>query len=191
MGIEDFAGLPGKDLSADHLRHLMAINEVHLAAEKGCKLAGYSLAAWINDNRLRSDNVKLLARERSKSVLLIPDGYFSVTVPNMGTTHCFLELDRGMMQVSRFTAKVRSYTEFYKSGQFNRQFGAQGFRVLTVVDGVGEGRVTNIKNATAKLPSIGRRFWFAHLKDISPETIFSAPIWSIAGGESNIPLIVQ
>lgn len=189
MGIEDFAGLPGKDLSADHLRHMMAINEVHLAIEKGCQLAGYELTTWLNDNRLRSDNVKLRTGKRSDSVFMVPDSYFVFHVPGKGASHCFLELDRGKMQVTRFTDKVSSYVEYYKSGQFNSQFGAQGFRVLTVVDGVGEGRVINIRNASAKQPAIGRRFWFAHLDAISPETIMSSPIWSIAGSDDKISLI--
>ncbi len=190
LGIEDFAGLPRGDFSANHLNHLMAISEVHLAVEKACKNAGYKLTAWLTDNQLRSRDVKMRVYSRRSAPSLIPDGYFAVSIPNVGTTHCFLELDRGMMSIPRFTEKVRAYIEFYKSEQFAKHFGAKGFRVLTVVDAAGEGRVNNLKNATARVPAIGRRFWFAHLNGISAETVLAAPIWSIADGESNIPLIV-
>lgn len=189
MGFEEFAGLPQKDLSADHLKHMLAMNEVHLSIEKACKRAGYTLNTWWNDNRLRSNEVKIRTKRGSKSVSLIPDSYFSITVPDVGTTHCFLEVDRGSMDTARFTDKIRAYVAFYKSGEFSKQFDAQGFRVLTVVDGVGLGRVINLRNASAKMPAIGRRFWFTHLQALTPETVLNQPIWDIAGSDSQVPLI--
>jgi hypothetical protein len=189
MGIEEFSGIPGKDLKPMFLYHTVAISEVHLAFEKACKRSGYSMGNWLNDNRLRSEGTKVRIASQRNPVTLIPDSYFTITVPNLGTTHCFLELDRGTMDSGDFKKKVEAYVAGYKSGEFNRRYGAQGYRVLTVVDGVGEARVTNLANATANIPSIGRRFWFTHMKRLSPETVLSDPIWQIAGSNDFVPLV--
>src|SRR5690606_22510 len=101
---------------------------------------------------------------RRQKVSLIPDSYFNVFVPDRGTTHFFLELDRGQMEIKRFREKVEAYVAYYKTGQYSQRYQAKGFRVLTVVEGVGEGRLRNLVQDTAKVSGIGRRFWFAHLE---------------------------
>jgi DNA-binding MarR family transcriptional regulator len=189
MGIEDFAGLPDKNVKALFLRHMLAIGEVHLALEQACQQTGYTLNTWLNDQRLLSAANKARVARPQRAVALIPDSYFSITVPNLGTTHCFLEVDRGTKSGSDYAQKMAAYVQFYKSGEFSRRYDAQGFRVLTVVDGVGERRVANLVKATAQVPAIGRRFWFTHLKHITPSTVLSMPIWQIAGSDERVALV--
>lgn len=189
MGYDDFSGLPGRDLKPMFLYHTVAISEVHLAIEKACQQSGYTIGIWLNDNRLRSEGMRVSIASERKPVPLIPDSYFTITVPNKGTAHCFLEVDRGTMDAGDFKKKVEAYSAFYKSGEFHRRYGAPGYRVLTVVDGVGEGRVNNLVSATANIHSIGRRFWFTHMNRLSPATVLSEPIWKIAGSPDSAPLV--
>ena len=104
-------------------------------------------------------------------------------MPQKGTTHFFLELDRGSEELKRFRDKVEAYVAYYKSGMYAQRYGAQGFRVLTVVDGVGEGRLKNLVDDTARVAGIGRRFWFTHLADATGATVLTEPIWSVAGSD--------
>jgi len=191
QGIEDFAGVPTKMISAMYIEHTLAINEFRIAAAQACASQGWAIERWITESELKSprnyDRVSIPSRRQKVS--LIPDSYFSVFVPDRGTTHFFLELDRGQMEIKRFREKVEAYVTYYKSGQYSQRYQAKGFRVLTVVEGVGEGRLRNLVQDTAKVSGIGRRFWFAHLEAIKPDTIFTAPIWWVAGSDQKEALI--
>lgn len=189
MGIENQAGILGKDLSPLYLQHMLSLNDVHIAIELACATDGYQLGEWLTDNRLKADYDRVKIASSPKPVSVIPDGFFWIDVPNLGKTFCFMELDRGTTDVSDFTRKVEAYVAYYKSGQYTKRYGAQGFRVLTVVEGIGEGRVENLRQATAKMGGIGRRFWFTHINHISRETVLHEPIWSIAGGEGKSAFI--
>ncbi|MCA9904045.1 MAG: replication-relaxation family protein [Anaerolineae bacterium] len=191
MGVEDFTAIPGKDLSSLFLEHTLAINEVRIAIAQACEAHGWTLAQWLTENELKADYDRVYVKGERRSVALVPDSFFSIYVPEKGTTHCFLELDRGTMTLKRFRDKVAAYVSYYKNGGFKQRFGAQGFRVLTVVDGVGRGRTDSLVQMTAAMAGIGRRFWFAHLDDIQAKSVLSQPIWRVAGGEEHVPLVVS
>ncbi len=60
--------------------------------------------------------------------------------------------------------------------------------MLTVVDGIGVGRVDSLVEGCGEVRGIGRRFWFGHLADMKPESVFSEAVWSIAGTDETVSL---
>lgn len=189
MGIEDFTGIPSKTISPMYIEHTLAINEFRIAVVQACEAQGWQIARWLTENELKADYDRVRIRARKASTSLIPDSFFTLVVPEKGTTHFFLELDRGSMELKRFREKVEAYVAYYKSGRYAERYGAQGFRVLTVVDGVGEGRLRNLVEDTAKVPGIGRRFWFSHLADVTEQTTLIQPIWYVAGSNEKEKLV--
>lgn len=186
LGIDDFSGLPSKKLSPLFLEHTLAINDVRIAITQACEQQGWSVPIWKSENDIKADYDRVTIQPRpgkSQSVSLVPDSYFVIEIPGKGVSHFFLELDRGTMTVQRFRTKVLSYVAYYKTGAYQRRFQAQGFRVLTVVDALGIGRVENLVQHTASISGIGRRFWFTHLSSISLENVLTVPIWFVAGAE--------
>lgn len=186
MGIEDFRGIPTADISPMFKEHTLAINEFRIAITQACESAGWQVMTWKTENEIKADYDKVSVRTpkgKIQFVPIVPDAYFIVEIPNKGIAHFFLELDRGTMTLERFNTKVAGYVAYYKNGGFSKRFNAQGFRVLTVVDQVGKGRVQNLVQETAKLEGIGRRFWFAHLTDVSITTALRSPIWLVAGDD--------
>lgn len=189
MGVVDFTGVPNKSISLMYIEHTLAINEVRIAVSQAAAARDWQVAGWLTENELKADYDRVRVRGRKASVSLLPDSFFSLVVPEKGTTHFFLELDRGSMELKRFREKVEAYVAYYKSGKYAERYGAQGFRVLTVVDGVGEGRLKNLVEDTARVPGIGRRFWFSHLADVTDKTALTEPIWSVAGSNEKERLV--
>jgi len=189
MGVDNFVGLPSKQMSAMYLEHTLATNEFRIAVSLACQRNGWEVETWLTDNEMKADYDRVKIPSRKQPVSLIPDSYFSIHVPDRGTTNFFLELDRGTMPIKRFREKLEAYVAYYKTGAFTKRYAAKGFRVLTVVDGIGEGRVENLVNDAAQVTGGGRRFWFIHLDRVEPATILTQPIWSIAGQAEHQALI--
>ncbi len=90
------------------------------------------------------------------------------------------------MTLARFKTKVQGYVAYYRSGAYEQRYGLRSMRVLTVT--LGEGRLTHLKAATEEAG--GREwFWFAPLSELSPDTVFSAPVWWVATRGDRAPLI--
>lgn len=191
LGIEDFTGLPDKDISNMFLEHTQAINEFRIAMAQACQRLDFKILEWKTENEIKADydkvNIKT-QRGKTQAVPVIPDSYFVIELPGERVSHFFLELDRGTMTLERFKTKIAGYVNYYKQGAYEKRFEAKGFRVLTAVDTPGEGRLNNLISQTATIPGIGRRFWFAHLSSIAPETVLTIPIWTIAGSTQPEPL---
>jgi DNA-binding MarR family transcriptional regulator len=188
MGFEDVPDVPSKGLSGTFLEHTMAINIFRIAITQACLAQGWEIAGWLTENELKADYDRVRVAGKKRSVALVPDGYFTVRVPGKGLTHFFLELDRGTMTVARFREKIKAYVVYYKSGGYAKRYGAQGFRVLTVVDGIGVGRVDSLVEGSGEVRGIGRRFWFGHLENMRPERVLDDEVWQIAGANGKVPL---
>lgn len=180
-GVSDFTAVPGKRLSALFLEHALAINNFRIAFSQGCEARGWTVGHWLTENEIKADYDRVQVPGKKRPVALVPDGFFSVEVPNKGTTFFFLELDRGTMTLARFRDKVATYVAYYKSGQYQRRYHARGFRVLTVVDGSGGRRANNLVRVSGQVPATGRRFWFTLLSRVKPETVLDSPIWYVIG----------
>lgn len=183
LGVEDFSGLPSRGLSGVFLEHTLAMNDFRIAVTEACERLGWRIAVWRTENAIKADYDRVAVRTRGKVevVPIVPDSYFVVEIPDRGVSHFFLELDRATMTLRRFKTKIAGYVEYYKSGGYQKRFGAQGFRVLTVVDAPGTVRVENLVKDSESIPGIGRRFWFAHLPDLTPERVLTGQVWRIGG----------
>lgn len=186
MGVEDFSGMPSRNLSGVFLEHTLAMNDFRITVSEACERLGWRIAVWRTENALKANYDRVTVRTRGKveAVPIVPDSYFVVDIPGRGVSHFFLELDRATMTLRRFKTKIAGYVAYYKSGAYQRRFGAQGFRVLTVVDAPGTVRVENLVKESASIPGVGRRFWFAHLPELTPERVLTGPVWRIGGHAS-------
>jgi hypothetical protein len=97
-----------------------------------------------------------------------------------GEAYFFLELDRARSSLKRFRQKVAAYLEYINSGAYERRYGTKKLRILTVTTSK---RTDHLKQLLAATQAAGgkKRFWFAMLHEITPETVFHAPIWHVAG----------
>jgi Replication-relaxation len=184
LGIEDMSGQPSKKLSPMFLEHTLAINDGRIAVAHACEQQGWSVLTWKTENDLKADYDRVILQTKSgktQSISVVPDSYFVIELPGRGVSNFFLELDRGTMTLDRFRTKVAAYVAYYKTGGYTKRFGAQGFRVLAVVDTISPNRVDNLLAQTATVNGIGNRFWFAHLPDVLSQNVLTEPIWRVAG----------
>ena len=181
QGTEDFSTQPSRSLSPMFLEHTLAINDFRIAATQAVEQCGWHITTWLTEGEIKADYDRVRIPSQRGTVALVPDGYFSICVPGRGTTHFFLELDRGTMTLQRFRDKVAAYVTYYKTGAYSKRYGAQGFRVLTVVAGASDRRVNNLADASSQVGGIGRRFWFVQSDRVTQGSVLSNPIWRIAG----------
>jgi hypothetical protein len=180
-------------------KHEIAINEFRIAVELGCQQKGWQLENWITEQEFKEPSLlkqmRVVDIETNRKIPVVPDSFLAIFFPEVNKKALFfLELDRGTMDLGRFRfKKIRGYhllAQKWQEVELFRKYRDLSitFRVLTVVDG-GEKRAWNLKEKTAereflsekpeeKLPK-SRRFYFTTLDKISPQTIFTQPIWLI------------
>jgi Replication-relaxation len=143
------------------ITHRLAINEIHCMVEKGLiPSAGAKFVRWVSF-------FESIERDNS----LIPDGYFEVVTPER-TWAAFLEVDLGHERHVVWHAKVQAYLRYAKSGNFERQFHKNQFRVLVVTNS--ERRMQSLRNATAVITE--KLFWFSTFEKVQRDG-FWASTW--------------
>jgi hypothetical protein len=88
-----------------------------------------------------------------------PDAHFALEVPNLGTAHHFLELDRGNVSLQRMEERYRHYFTFW---QFNAGDSFPHFRVITVCEVVVTSKRCERQRAELEGPDLGE-LCFLHL----------------------------
>jgi len=177
-----------KELKDEFLEHTLAIADFRIAVTLACQQAGYELFLWKGENELRADYDRVSVRTSkgySRSVSVIPDGYFVVKTPK-GKAHFFLEMDMGKMTTGRFRGKVDAYVAYYQQGGYQRRYQTKSLRILTVT--VGKERLTHLKRVTEQV-SDTNWFWFSTVSQMAPERVLAAPVWQIAGRDEAGTLI--
>jgi len=101
---------------------------------------------------------------------LIPDGYVEFTTRS-GITACFLEVDLGHESLTIWKGKAQNYLALALSGEYQKQFEQERFRVLVVASS--ERRLHSIRRAVVAVT--GKLFWFATLESVG--TRFFDPVW--------------
>jgi hypothetical protein len=173
-----------KNIGSDFLEHTYGINQVMVAVAVACQKANYTLDFWLTERQVKEsyDYVTITtAREKPRKLPIVPDAIFAIIADNR-RFHFFLELDRATMPLKRFKSKIRAYTTYHQSGAYQKRFQTNSLRVLTVVESkssIGEKRLPNLKQATEEAGG-QRRFWFTLLKDVTPQSVLTAPIWAKA-----------
>lgn len=155
------------------IQHQLAINEVYCSLKYGNRSPnGITFGRWMG-----------FPKQPVPGLRLIPDGYFEIDTPS-GTAASFLEVDLGHERLRVWQDKVRNYLDLAVTGNFEREFKQQRFRVLVVADS--ERRLDAIREAV--LPLTDKIFWFATFESIRRYGIFSA-IWRRPKGQESQSLI--
>ncbi len=176
-------------LSDLFLNHLLRTNDVRLAIAVAAENHGFTIEEWLDDATLRKaqnkDYVTIPGTgEKEEKAALVPDGYFHLDTGSHDYHH-FLEVDLRTVvgKSSRWgrrdwARKIRAYLAYYDSGQYQQRYETTSLRILTVTTGAR--RLKNLKEITERAGG-RKRFWFTTFEELTPTTVFTEPIWQIAG----------
>jgi hypothetical protein len=161
-------------LAADQFtQHRLAINDIRIQAQfRTIPQPGFLFARWL-----------VFPAFLSNSIPLVPDGYFEIESPE-GTLAMFCEVDRGMESQKVWKQKTELYLRLATSGEFEKLFGKQRFRVLVVT--TSPGRLQSLRVTIAALTE--KIFRFADLETINRNGLFS-PCWLRTRGEERHSLL--
>lgn len=149
------------------IQHQLATNEVYCALKYGERTpAGIVFSRWM-----------VFPKKPVPGLRLIPDGYVELGTPS-GIVAAFLEVDLGHERLRVWQDKVRNYLDLAVTGNFEREFKQERFRVLVVADS--RRRLDKIREAV--LTVTDKIFWFATFESIRRQGTF-APIWQRPKGE--------
>jgi hypothetical protein len=161
-------------LVADHfVQHQLAINELYCRLKFGTIAAHQvSFLRWLYFNEPLAPGLSL-----------IPDGYFEFSTP-AGILDSFLEVDLGQEPLSIWKEKTRNYLQLALSGEYQKQFGQDRFRVIVLVNS--NRRLQSVRKTIAA--STEKIFWFATL-DAATGGKFFGPIWLRPVGDNHQPFL--
>jgi len=170
-------------LGPQFMDHSLVINDLRVVIQRLVEIGVLEVDQWVDEFTLKSvemqQKVPYLV-QRTRPVRKYPDGYFILRRSGSEQqTHFFLEVDMGTMTNARWQEKVKAYNEFRQSGQSQRHYGTQNFRVLAIT--TSKQRLSNLKRATEQARG-DRYFWFTTQAAVNiwqPETILEA-VWSVA-----------
>jgi len=165
------------------LEHMLATNQVRICATIAATEQGFDLS-WVDERTLKATAMRDLVtdpKNRSTQLAVIPDGYFQLATEATPLGFA-VELDRGTVEEKQFKAKIRALGEWKVKGAYQRRFGTDSLRVLFVVAPTDrdQKRLERIK-AWTEHEGGQSLFWFAELGELTPRSIFGAPIWQVAG----------
>jgi hypothetical protein len=189
------ADLDWKPRDADRelyfLQHTLGINDFRIAAYLAAQRAAITVE-WTDERSLRRREMRDYVpdpKSRGEQLTVVPDGYFTLGIG--GDTPAFaLELDRATVEEKPFKRKVRAYGEWKRTGVYAKRFGTDSLRVLFVVakNSRDPYRLARIKR-WCEAEGGRSLFWFAESGDVTGESVFSGPIWHVAGREGRHSLI--
>ena len=153
------------------LEHRMRVNAVYLAV-KFHPIPQARFRRWVS-----------FRAPLSKSVPLIPDGYFEVMTATE-TLSMFLEVDLGTEPQKRWQRKLEAYLQLAISGDFERLLGQPKFRVLVLANS--SRRLSRIRSTVARRTD--KIFRFGTFDIVRPEN-FWTPVWLRPQGETRVSLL--
>ena len=161
-------------LVADHfVQHQLSINQIYCALKFGTiPIPQVSFHRWL-----------YFHEPLAAGLSLIPDGYLEFSTPT-GVVGSFLEVDLGQEPLSIWKEKVRNYLQLALSGEFEKQFGLDRFRVVVLANS--ERRLHSIRKTVAAITE--KIFWFATLDAITGEKFF-APVWLRPAVDNHQPFL--
>ena len=143
------------------IEHQLAINGVYCALKFGViPVEGVTFRRWLTFHEPITENVRL-----------IPDGYVEFeTLRN--TLAAFLEVDLGHERGPVWKEKPKNYLQLAVSGDFERRFGRNRFRVLVLANS--ERRMHSLRKTVGAITQ--KIFWFSTLGAVRDQGFF-APVW--------------
>ena len=151
----------GALLVADNfIQHQLSLNGIYCALKYGTiPVPQVTFDRWLSFHEPLVPALKL-----------IPDGYVEFMTP-AGVAACFLEVDLGHESLRVWREKAQRYLQLALSGEFEKKFGHDRFRVFVVVNS--GRRLHSIRKAVAVITQ--KIFWFATLESVSAD--FFCPVW--------------
>jgi hypothetical protein len=140
--------------------HQLAINDVYCTMKRACSPQTISVSRWIS-----------FYQPLTKNIRLIPDAYCELSTPE-SRVGAFLEVDLGHERVNVWRQQIANYIQLAVSGECERMFGPNQFRVLVIAKSAR--RIESIR-AAVRL-STQKIFWFATIDAIQCSGPFAA-IW--------------
>ena len=157
------------------IEHQLAVNEIYCTLKCGViPVAGVTFRRWL-----------AFHAPITQSIRLIPDGYVELATPRE-TFAAFLEVDLGHERGPVWKEKPRNYLQLALSGDFDRRFGINRFRVLVIANS--ERRLHSLRKTVGAITQ--KIFWFATLEAIHDQGFF-APVWYRPTGETPTQLIEE
>jgi len=155
------------------VQHQLVVNEIYCAVKyRPLNLEGFSFRRWVAFHEPVLPGLRL-----------IPDGYAEWETPS-GALGAFIEVDLGHEGLVIWKEKARNYIQLALSGECERRFSQNQFRVLVIAPS--ERRVRSIRAAVTTATQ--KIFWFASLEAIRAEGFF-ASVWLRPTGEERKPLL--
>ncbi|MBA7494287.1 hypothetical protein ES702_04862 [subsurface metagenome] len=171
------------------LDHYLEINQFRVALCAGTKANDYKVKDWKYEADLKIKKAGELPKavrvkdpeKAGRTIPVVPDGFFTLEVPDNRQHHFFLEVDRGTMEPARFRRKMLGYARYRMDKIYRQHLNISGFRVLTITD-----RVSSLLNATTQIrpQQFHLMYYFADIQDITPEALFTA-IWKVPNDNQN------
>jgi protein involved in plasmid replication-relaxation len=152
----------GEALAANFfIEHQLLVNQLYCALKYDTNLpTGVAFRRWLG-----------FYKPLTPELRLIPDGYFELQTSS-SLFASFLELDLGNESLAVWRVKVQNYLHYALSGNFEKQFGQDRFRVLVIANS--ERRLQSIRNVVAV--STEKIFWFSSQAAINRDGLFEA-VW--------------
>lgn len=206
-GAKLVAGLYGETLSRfswrrkprwSILEHDLTVNDIRIAVREACEASPLlSIEEWVSDSAFRADPDKVTFTTRKgqqKSRQVIPDAFFTVLKSNKQGSSAdpakfsfLLEVDMATESNPRFVReKVRAGKAYVGSKAYRERFGVSFGRYLIVT--TSEQRLNHLKRAAERAGG-EKLFYFTTLGRINGQTIFSEPIWVLAGSQQKQSII--
>jgi hypothetical protein len=130
------------------IQHQLAVNGIYCSLKyKDSPPEGVQLVQWA-----------AFFEPLALNIALIPDGYFEIEKGG-SVIASFLEVDLGHEGLTVWKAKVNKYLQLAISGEFERRFHRDRFRVAVLANS--ERRLQSIRKVTAAITE--KLFWFATL----------------------------
>lgn len=206
LGLETIAGLRGEEpLYTDKVRteapqwakveHDLALNDVRLVILAAlARLPSLTLTDWINEKTLNhwADEVTWKQPNgRPAKKRFAMDAFFTISRPRDARNEVFaylLEIDKGTHSNPAFAdEKVRPGIAYITSPAYEQRFGIKYGRYLVVTEG--GTRLENMLRQTSRIEGGNRLFYFTTFRELTPDTVFTAPIWRVPGEASPFALI--
>jgi hypothetical protein len=149
------------------VRHQLAVNGIYCRLKiEIASSSNTALVRWLT-----------FVEPLTPSLRLIPDAYFELKTPS-GITASFLEVDLGNERLNVWRKKVKNYLHLAISGDYERMFRQNRFRVLTIANS--DRRLLGIRNVV--LAATEKIFWFTDLASVGQHGLLDA-IWLRPKGE--------
>jgi hypothetical protein len=189
LTVEELGWRPSRDEHLLFLEHTLRIVDFRLALEAACWQEQITLAGWIGESSLRKQPLRVdLTHEdgQRQAVSVVPDGVYTLRLPNGHSLTCALEIDRATStleatswQAKSWRRKVLAYQSVLRQGLGRAVWDAETFIITTCCSS--RKRAAHMREVCERAGG-DHNFWFAAWADVAaaPMGWLTQPIWQVA-----------